>query len=245
MTRYKITIEYEGTGLHGWQRQDGLPTVQQHLENALLSLCKERVEVFGAGRTDAGVHGLAMAAHMDITKPYDAFEIQEALNYYLKDHRVTILTLEVVADDFHARFMARQRHYRYRILSRRARPTVTRGYVWHVIRPLDVEAMQEAAQVLLGHHDFTSFRSVHCESKSAVKTLDALTVRRADGEILVEASARSFLYNQVRIMTGSLVKVGLGEWNRDDLQRVLDAKDRTQAGVTAPAEGLYFLRVDY
>lgn len=245
MTRYKLTVEYDGTGLYGWQRQDDFPTVQGHLEDALHSLCKEHIDVHGAGRTDAGVHALNMAAHCDIDKPYDAFEIQEALNFYLKEHRIVILSLEPVADDFHARFNAVQRHYRYRILNRRAQPTIDRGYVWHAVRPLDADAMHAAAQLLVGHHDFTSFRSVHCQSKSPVKTLDRLSVHRQNDEIIIKASGRSFLYNQVRIITGSLAMVGRGDWTANDIQRALDAKDRKQGGPTAPAEGLYFRGVDY
>ncbi len=245
MTRYKLTIEYDGAGFVGWQRQDNGPSVQAALEAAVLGFCGETVTVQGAGRTDAGVHALGQVAHIDLTKTADADTLRDALNAHLKPAAVAVLSAEVVPDDFHARFSAVERAYRYRIVNRRARLTLDRGRAWFVPQPLDAAAMDDAAKALLGHHDFTTFRASQCQAKSPVKTLDALDVVRDGAELRIEARARSFLHHQVRNMVGTLKLVGEGKWGRADVARALAARDRNAAGPTAPADGLFLVAVRY
>ena len=246
MPRYKLTVEYDGTGFVGWQRQANGVAVQQVLEEALAALNGgEPVEAYGAGRTDAGVHAFGQVAHCDLRKAVPVENVLKAANYYMRPHPVAVVKAEAVADDFHARFSATGRHYRYRILNRPAMPALDHHRVWHVFAPLDAAVMHDAAQVLVGHHDFSSFRAAACQAKSPVKTLDYLKVTRLGEEIEVECGARSFLHNQVRAMTGSLKLVGEGKWTARDLQRALNAKDRQAAGPNAPPEGLYLTRVDY
>jgi tRNA pseudouridine38-40 synthase len=243
--RYKLTIEYDGTPFVGWQRQSEGSSIQQLLEEAVAKFCGERVTAYGAGRTDAGVHALAQAAHLDLAKPADPFRIMEAVNFHLKPHPVAILECREAAPDFHARFSAIERRYRYRIANRRAPLTLDRNRAWRVIMPLDAGAMHAAAQILVGHHDFTSFRATDCQADSPVKTLDALDVTRLGEEIEVTARARSFLHHQVRNMVGTLKLVGEGKWNARDVAKALAARDRAAAGATAPAEGLYLVAVKY
>lgn len=245
MTRFKLTIEYDGTGFFGWQRQENGPSVQSALEKAVFDLAGEMVTVTGAGRTDTGVHAMAQVAHFDLSKDFAADKIRDGLNHFLRPANVAVLRAEVAAPDFHARFSATGRHYFYRILCRRAPPVLDKNRVWHVVRDLDAEAMHEGAQNLIGQHDFTTFRSSECQAKSPVKTLDRLEVRRAGDEIHIEASARSFLHNQVRSMVGSLKMVGEGKWQPRDMAKALQAKDRSACGVVAPPEGLYLVGVDY
>lgn len=245
MSRYKLTIEYDGGGFVGWQRQDNGRSVQQVLEEAVHAFCGETVTVHGAGRTDSGVHALGQVAHIDLVRAADADTVRDAVNFHLKPAPVTILAAEPVDDDFHARFSARVRLYRYRILNRRPAPALDRGRVWWVPVPLDAEAMAEAARALLGRHDFTSFRATLCQAKSPIKTLDGLSVARLGEEIVVEARARSFLHHQVRNMVGTLKLVGEGKWKTADVARALAARDRSAAGPTAPAEGLYLVEVLY
>ncbi len=245
MTRYKLTLEYDGRGFVGWQRQDNGPSVQAALEAAVKRFCGEAVTVHGAGRTDAGVHALAQVAHIDLEKETGADTLRDALNFHLKPAAVAVLAAEAVAGDFHARFSATERAYRYRIVNRRAPLTLDRGRAWLVPVPLDARAMHEAARALLGPHDFTSFRAGGCQAKSPVKTLDALEVSRDGDEIWIEARARSFLHHQVRNMVGSLKLVGEGKWARADMERALAARDRRAAGPTAPADGLYLVAVRY
>jgi tRNA pseudouridine38-40 synthase len=245
VTRYKIIVEYDGGGFVGWQRQANGPSVQAALEEAVFRFCGERVLVEGAGRTDAGVHALAMAAHLDLTAETTAETVMKAVNFHLKPAPVAVLSAEVVSDDFHARFSAVRRAYLYRIVNRRAPLALERGRAWFVPQPLDAAAMHAAAQVLVGHHDFTSFRASECQAKSAVKTLDLLSVQR-DGELIeIRSEARSFLHHQVRNFAGSLRLVGEGKWSAEDLRRALEARDRAAAGPTAPAEGLYLTGVSY
>lgn len=245
MPRYKLTIEYHGAPFFGWQLQaDGL-TVQGVLTRAVEALTGEKTSVNGAGRTDTGVHARAQVAHIDLSKPWETDVLRDGLTAKLRPHPVAVLAAEAVPDDFDARFSATARHYRYRIITRRPDLTLEAGLAWRWPRPLDERAMHEAAQRLTGKHDFTTFRSTECQAKSPLKTLDRLDVRRAGDSILVEASARSFLHNQVRSMVGSLVQVGDGKWSADDLRAALDARDRTACGPVAPPDGLYLMRVDY
>jgi tRNA pseudouridine38-40 synthase len=245
--RYRLDIEYDGRAYAGWQRQADLTTVQHAIEVAIMSATGERVTIRAAGRTDAGVHATGQVAHADLARDWDAFKLQGALNAHLKlaSEAVAILAVEQVPDDFDARFSASARHYLYVILNRRAQPALMRGNVWHVPKVLDADAMHDSAQRLLGKHDFTTFRSVQCQSASPVKTLDRLDVSR-DGDLIeVRASARSFLHNQVRSMVGSLKKVGEGGWEADDLEAALKAADRARCGQVAPPDGLYLVKVDY
>ncbi len=245
MTRYKLTLEYDGAGFVGWQRQDNGPSLQAALEAAVLGFCGETVTVQGAGRTDAGVHALGQVAHVDLTKPAGADTLRDALNFHLKPAAVAVLAAEVVDDDFHARFSAVERAYRYRIVNRRARLALDRGRAWFVPQPLDAAAMHDAASALIGNHDFPSFRASECQAKSPVKTLDALEVSRDGQELRIEARARSFLHHQVRNMVGTLKLVGEGKWTRADVARALAARDRGAAGPMAPADGLYLVSVGY
>jgi tRNA pseudouridine38-40 synthase len=245
MPRYKLTIEYDGTPFSGWQWQDHAPSVQRVLADALVALCGHAVKVTGAGRTDAGVHALGQVAHVDLEKDWRTDKVRDALNAHLRPHPVAILSAEKVADGFDARFSAKQRHYFYRIVNRRPDLTLDRLRAWRVPRRLDVDAMHEAAQRLIGKHDFTTFRSTECQAKSAEKTLDRLDVTRAADEVHINTSARSFLHNQVRSMVGSLALVGDGKWSADDLAAALAARDRAACAPVAPPDGLYLARVDY
>ncbi|HEY4136122.1 MAG TPA: tRNA pseudouridine(38-40) synthase TruA [Alphaproteobacteria bacterium] len=245
MTRYRLTVEYDGGPFVGWQRQANGLSVQQSLEEAVEAFCQERVVVHSAGRTDAGVHALGQVAHFDIAKDTNPDKVRDALNFHLRPHPIAVLQAEVAAPDFHARFSATGRAYLYRILNRRAPGVLERGHVWHVPHELDAAAMHQAAQELVGHHDFTSFRSTECQAPSPVKTLDELSVSRAGEEIHVVAKARSFLHNQVRIMVGTLKLVGDGKWSARDVGRALAAVDRTAGGPTAPPDGLYLTNVRY
>jgi tRNA pseudouridine38-40 synthase len=245
MPRYKLTVEYDGRGLVGWQRQAEGLSVQEILETAIQRFCGKRLTVYGAGRTDAGVHALAQVAHFDLPREKPPEVIRNALNQHVKPNAVAVLAAERVADTFDARRSARGRVYRYRILNRRPPPALERGRVWHIGLALDVAAMQAAARLLLGKHDFTTFRDTLCQAKSPVKTLDALDVARAGDEIWIEARARSFLHHQVRNMVGTLKLVGGGKWEAADVKRALDARDRRAGGPTAPADGLYLVAVLY
>jgi tRNA pseudouridine38-40 synthase len=245
MPRTKLTIEYDGAPFVGWQRQTNGRSVQQAIEEAIAGLTGATVTIRGAGRTDAGVHALGQVAHFDLAREWSGDTLRDGINAHLRPEPVAVLLAEGVSDGFDARFSAIRRHYRYRILSRRAPPALTRGKVWHVKRPLDAVAMQRAAQRLVGRHDFTTFRSAECQARSPVKTLDRLHVVLDGEEIVVSATARSFLHNQVRSLVGSLKLVGEGNWSADDLQSALEARDRARCGPVAPAEGLYLIRVDY
>jgi tRNA pseudouridine38-40 synthase len=245
VTRWRLTIEYDGGPFMGWQRQDHGPSVQQALEEALNQMTGELAAVHAAGRTDAGVHALAMSAHAEIEKTLTAHRLREGLNALVRPHPISVLSAEPVADDWHARFSCIGRCYLYRILSRRAPPALDRGRVWHIPVPLEVEAMQEGAAFLVGRHDFTTFRSVQCQSDSPVKTLDRLEVSRVGEEIHVRAAARSFLHHQVRSMVGCLALVGRGQWQPDDMHRTLEARDRSALGLNAPPQGLYFIEAVY
>jgi tRNA pseudouridine38-40 synthase len=245
MPRYKLIIEYDGTPFVGWQAQNSGASVQGVLADAIAAFAGERVAVSGAGRTDAGVHALGQVAHVDLGRDWDNDTVRDAINFHLRPQPVAVLSAEQVAADFDARFSARKRHYFYRIVNRRADLTLDHNRVWRVPRPLDAAAMHEAAQLLVGRHDFTTFRAAECQAKSPVKTLDRLDVTRDGDEVRVSASARSFLHHQVRSMVGSLVHVGDGKWRAADLANALAACDRAACGQVAPPHGLYLLRVEY
>ena len=245
MPRYKLTVEYDGRPFAGWQIQADQLTVQGLLTAAVEALSGDKTLVQGAGRTDAGVHARAQVAHADLTKEWDIDTIRDALNAHLRPHPIAILAAERAADDFNARTSAIRRHYLYRIINRRADLTLEAGRAWRVPRPLDAAAMDKAAQSLIGKHDFTTFRSTECQAKSPVKTLDILKVERSGEDVYVTSVARSFLHNQVRSMVGSLVPVGEGKWNPDDLVKALEARDRAACGPVAPSDGLYLMKVEY
>ncbi|GGA01049.1 tRNA pseudouridine synthase A [Blastomonas marina] len=245
MTRFALTIEFDGGPFFGLQRQKDGPSVQQSLEEAIHGVTGEEVRVHAAGRTDAGVHALGMRVHADIAKEIAPFRLMEAINAHLRPDPIVVIACETVDDDWHARFSCVERSYLYRILNRRARPTLDRGRVWHVATELDAAAMHEAAQSLVGRHDFTTFRSVHCQSDSPVKTLDRLDVERHGNEVHIHAAARSFLHHQVRSMVGCLSLVGKGQWTAQDLRHALEARDRQALGLNAPPEGLYFVEAAY
>ena len=245
MPRYKLLLEYDGTGLVGWQRQTNGLSVQEIMETAVERFCGKHATVHGAGRTDAGVHALGQAAHVDLPKSADPEVIRGALNHHVRPHAVGVLAVEPVAETFNARTSARARHYRYRILNRRAPAVLERDRVWHVGPQLDLDAMREGARHLLGKHDFSTFRDALCQAKSPVKTLDALDLARLGEEIVVEARARSFLHHQVRNMVGTLKLVGLGKWSPAHVLRALEARDRRTGGPTAPPQGLYLVEVLY
>jgi len=245
MTRFKLTLEYDGVAFVGWQRQDNGPSVQQALEEAIQRFCGETVDCFAAGRTDAGVHALGQVVHFDLQRETATDTVRDALNFHLKPASVSILKAEAVGADFHARFSAKARLYLYRIVNRRAPLVIERGRAWLVAAPLDAGAMHTAAQLLVGHHDFSSFRASLCQADSPMKTLDVLDVTRLDEEVRIAARARSFLHHQVRNMVGTLKLVGEGKWTKDDVARALAARNRSAAGPTAPAEGLYLTGVWY
>jgi tRNA pseudouridine38-40 synthase len=245
MPRYKLTIEYDGTPFIGWQAQDSGVSVQGVITDAVAAFAGERAAVAGAGRTDTGVHALGQVAHVDLAREWDGGTVRDALNSHLRPHPVAVLTAERVAEEFDARFSAIKRHYIYRVVNRRADLTLEQNRAWRVPRPLDDKAMNDAAQKLVGKHDFTTFRAAECQAKSPLKTLDRLDVTRYGDELRIRASARSFLQHQVRSMAGSLIHVGEGKWSADDLATALAARDRARCGQVAPPHGLYLVRVDY
>lgn len=245
MTRFALTLEFDGTPFAGLQRQSSAPSVQQSVEEAVHRVTGETVTMHSAGRTDAGVHALAMRSHVDIERAIEPFRLMEALNAHLRPSPVAVTHCEAVAQDWHARFSCIGRAYLYRIINRRAPLTLDRDRLWQVAQPLDTAAMNRAAQALVGRHDFTTFRSAHCQSASPVKTLDLLRVERIGEEVRIHAAARSFLHHQVRSMVGCLALVGMGRWREEQLAEALAARDRQALGLNAPPHGLYFVRADY
>ena len=245
MTRFKLVVEYDGAPFMGWQRQPHGPSVQGAIEDAARTICGGEVAVHSAGRTDAGVHALGMVAHLDLERKMTSFRLMEGINALLRPRPIALLSCEAVAEDFHARFSCVARHYEYRIANRRAPLTLDRGKAWQIRTDLDAGAMNEAAQILVGRHDFTTFRSIHCQADSPVRTLDRLDVARSGDRLTICASARSFLRHQVRSMVGCLAMVGEGKWSIDDMKAALFAHDRTALGFNAPPDGLYFVRADY
>lgn len=243
MARYKITVEYDGTNLIGWQQNDQGDSVQSLLQDAIYQFAQERVDVYSAGRTDAGVHALAMVAHFDLTRDTNANTVMRAMNFYLINKPVAVIDCVVVDDDFHARFSCKRRNYQYRILNRPAPAVLEKNRVWHVPGNLDLNAMRSAAQKLIGNHDFTSFRASQCQAASPVKTLDKIEINTLNDMITINVSARSFLHHMVRNIVGTLVEVGQGKTH--DIEQILAARNRSSAGVTAPASGLYFVSAEY
>ncbi|MBY0291941.1 MAG: tRNA pseudouridine(38-40) synthase TruA [Alphaproteobacteria bacterium] len=245
MPRFKLTLEYEGTSFSGWQQQPGFQTVQGTLEEAFTDFLKEPITVWGSGRTDAGVHAKGQVAHVDIFKNYSPFAIQGAITKRLQNFPISLLAVEEVPSDFHARFSAVSRSYEYIILNRRAPSALEKYRAWWIIPPLSIDAMAEAATYLIGHHDFSSFRDSRCQASSPFKTLNLLSVEKRGEFILIKARARSFLHHQVRNMVGTLMRVGKGAWSPQKVKEILDAKDRRLAGPTAPAKGLYLTKIEY
>jgi len=245
LTRFALTLEFDGTPFMGLQRQAHGPSVQQSVEDAVHGVTGERVIMHAAGRTDAGVHALAMRVHVDVEKAIEPFRLMEALNHHLRPDPIAVLDCVVVADDWHARFSCVGRQYLYRIANRRAPLTLERNHAWQVHQPLDAEAMHRAAQALVGRHDFTTFRSAHCQAQSPLKSLDRLDVERVGGEVRIHAAARSFLHHQVRSMVGCLALVGMGRWREEQVGEALAARDRQALGLNAPSDGLYFTKALY
>lgn len=253
-TRYKLTLEYNGTDYYGWQRQIDVPSIQQSLEEAIARFSNQEAPVTVAGRTDAGVHARAQVVHVDLApakKPMDEYAILKAINAHLFPHSISVIGVEIVDEDFHARFSAVNKLYQYKIVSRPSFLALEKGLFWHIRKPLDVDAMRVGAEWLLGHHDFTTFRDSECQANSPMKTLDRLDITErpydicGGKEIIVETEGKSFLHHQVRNMVGTLSLVGLGKWSPEDVKTALEAKDRTKGGPTAPSDGLYLMRVDY
>ncbi|KOF19897.1 pseudouridine synthase [Ensifer adhaerens] len=247
MPRFRLTVEYDGSNYVGWQRQDNGPSVQGAIEKAILSLTGETVSIRGAGRTDSGVHAIGQVAHADLTRQWKPHTLRNALNAHLgmAGEGVSILEAQEVTDAFDARFSALRRHYLYRIICRQSPLALEAKRAWWVPKPLDQQAMHEGAQRLVGHHDFTTFRSAHCQATSPMRTLDRLDVTRTGDLIEIRATAQSFLHNQIRSFAGSLKLVGEGKWTPDELQAALEARDRKACGPVAPPDGLYFMQVDY
>ena len=245
MPRYRLEVEFDGTPFVGWQRQDNGPSVQGALEDAGAALTQSPAIAVGAGRTDSGVHAFAMTAHIDLAKPFDEETVRDGLNAQMRPAPISVISARAVGEDFHARFSCTRRHYLYRILNRRSPAALDKTRIWQVSSPLDETAMAEAAKHLVGKHDFTTFRSVNCQSASPVKTLSHLEIRREGEEITLRLHAPSFLHNQVRSLAGTLVQVGLGRWSPEDVKSALEAADRSRCGPVAPAHGLYFVKADY
>jgi tRNA pseudouridine38-40 synthase len=245
MTRFRLIIEYDGRPFFGFQRQPHDPSVQAAIEAAANAITLEKLTLHAAGRTDTGVHARAMVAHLDVERTITPFRLMEGINAKLRPQPVSILACDIVPDDWHARFSCTGRRYIYRIVNRRAPLALDAGRAWRILPPLDADAMHDAAQILVGHHDFTTFRSAHCQSPSPIKTLEKLNVSRLGNEIEVEAAARSFLHHQVRSMVGCLAMVGRGQWSAEQLRVALEARDRAELGFNAPPDGLYFVEATY
>lgn len=245
MPRYRLTVEYDGRPYRGFQAQAGLPSVQASIERAVKGFCGQDLRLQAAGRTDTGVHATGQVVHVDLDKDWPVETVRDALNAHLVPEPISILEAQLAVGDWHARFSAKERRYLYRILNRKSPPALDQGRVWHVKKPLDAEAMHEAAQRLVGHHDFTTFRDLQCQAKSPMKTLDVAACRREGDYVLLDFASRSFLHRQVRSMAGTLAEVGAGRWTGEDVTAALEARDRKACGPVAPADGLYFTKVIY
>ena len=244
MLNFKIIIEYDGTDYVGWQRQDNGPSIQEAIENAIFKLTAEKVIVFGAGRTDAGVHALGQVAHFNLKKKFKSDNIRDGLNQYLRPQPIAVLDAEQIDENFHARFSATKRTYEYIITNRRPPLTINKNKSWGVFKTLDVKKIRDEAKFFLGKHNLEAFRSVHCQSNSAIKTIDDITIANKNNDIVITVSAKSFLHSQVRIMVGTLVEIGKGKI-KISIKKIIEDKLRSQAGITAPACGLYLIKVDY
>ena len=245
MPRYKITVEYDGTGLCGWQKQNDAPSIQQHLQEAVKKFCGEEIAVIASGRTDAGVHAVGQVAHFDISKKYKTYNVMHGINFYLDELSIKVVKAQIAKPDFNARFSAKRRYYRYHIINRNAPLALDKNRAWNVYKKLDVKAMKAASEFLLGEHDFTSFRASECQAKSPVKTLDEIKITKKGENIYFDITARSFLHHMVRNIVGSLKMVGSGDWQPKEIKKALEAKSRAAAGPTAPAYGLYLMKVIY
>ena len=243
--RYKVTLEYVGRGYCGWQRQEGNLSLQEVVEDAIYAFSKEKVSIVAAGRTDAGVNAYGQVAHFDLAKQYDPMRLMHSINHFCRNHTIGVVKAEIVDKDFNSRFSAKTRHYVYKILNRKAVNVINNGLVYWVRYDLNINDMQEAAKHLLGKHDFSSFRASECQARSPIKTLDSIEIIKDGEEIKIYVSALSFLHHMVRNIVGSLVMVGRGYWKADKIKEIIESKDRKNAGPTAPAEGLYFLKVEY
>ena len=245
MAKYKIIVEYDGTDFVGWQKQENGPSIQSSLEDAIKKITSETVNVFGAGRTDSGVHAKGQVAHFELSKNIPLDNIRDGINQHLRPLPIAILDVKEVDDDFHARFSAKLRTYEYLIINRRAPLTFNKKLAWGVFKKLNMDAMKEAASIFVGKHDFNAFRSVDCQSSSTIKTVQSCSIETNDQHIKLNVSAKSFLHSQVRIMIGTLVEVGKEKFNSSDVKEIIKSRDRSQAGATAPAHGLYLLKVEY
>ena len=245
MTKYKIIIEYDGTDFVGWQKQENGPSIQSSLEDAIKKITSETVNVFGAGRTDSGVHAKGQVAHFELSKNLSLDNIRDGINQHLRPLPIAILDVKEVNDDFHARFSAKLRTYEYLMINRRAPLTFNKNLAWGVFKKLNMDAMKEAASIFVGKHDFNAFRSIDCQSSSSIKTIQSCSIETNDQHITLNVSAKSFLHSQVRIMVGTLVEVGKGKFNSSDVKDIIKSRDRSKAGATAPAHGLYLLKVEY
>ena len=248
MTRWMLTIEYNGAPYSGWQAQDHAPSIQEEIEKAIFKFCGQKIRIQAAGRTDAGVHALGQVAHFDLDygdRPLRGPDLAKALNAHLRPQPIAILKAEVASEDFHARFAAKNKLYRYRLINRSSPLAIDQGFAWSMHYGLNVPAMHDAAQVLVGQHDFTTFRDSNCQAKSPIKSITRLDVTRHGEEIRFEVEGRSFLHHQVRNLVGTLVQVGREKWTKADVQAALDARDRTKGGMTAPSDGLYLVKIDY
>ncbi|WPX96017.1 tRNA pseudouridine(38-40) synthase TruA [Candidatus Bandiella euplotis] len=245
MPRYKLVIEYDGTNFHGWQSQKNAITIQGELEIAISNLLKIEVKVQGASRTDSGVHAYGQVAHFDVEKSYDIYRMQNGINYYLRPHKICIVAIEKVDDEFHARFSAKHKQYVYQIINRTAPTVLFENKAWHIKEQLNIYKMQEAAGHLIGTHDFSSFRATGCQAQSPIKTLDSVQIEKVDDQISIKLTAKSFLYNQVRIMVGTLRDFGQEKWSPSHMKAILESKTRALAGQTAPSHGLHLKKIDY
>ncbi len=243
--RYKITIEYDGTNYYGWQKQDGLRTIAGTIETAIFNITGQETQVFGSGRTDTGVHAKGQVAHFDIEKQFEPYKLMMAINAHLVKDDISVINCEEVSEDFHARFSSKKRYYQYIILNRTPKEALDKNRVWRISQDLNIDQMQKAANYLLGNHDFSSFRSSQCTALSPVKTIDYINITKNGEYIYIDISAKSFLHHMVRNIVGTLVDVGLSKQEPSWVKEVLESKDRTKAGITAPAQGLYFVKVDY
>tara|TARA_B100001123_G_C14947503_1_gene882343 strand:+ start:22 stop:759 length:738 start_codon:yes stop_codon:yes gene_type:complete len=245
MPKYKIVIEYDGSDFVGWQKQKNGISIQESLETAITKITSEKINVYGAGRTDAGVHAKEQVAHFDTLKDIHVDTIRDGLNQHLRNLSIAILKAEKVQEDFHARFSASHRHYQYLLINRRSPLTFKKKYAWAIYKELEVDKMKNAANYFVGKYDFNSFRSIDCQSSSSIKTINSCKVNQTNEEIVIDVSAKSFLHSQVRIMVGTLVEVGKGKIKPEEIKKIIESKDRARAGPTAPAHGLYLIKVDY